>query len=311
MLPSRATFGDIAKLTTTAALGLSGFAPKSVRPPVVKRSAALMQRAALTTALEMTQLIGRVLPEASAEEGHWIAEEMQRTRIENVVCRGAGIFGRNWPAEIEVRGIEHLEHAHARGRGVVMWLMSFLDATPFNLVAAGAGHPVTHLSAVDHLVSGDGRVSQAFVAPLLLRGEVRSQAGRIVIPSGGGLGYVRDLRSVLEEDRGTISIRGDFTLGRRMVDAPHLGGVASFPTGAPSLAHQTGAVLLTTATVRRGPFEHAVIIDEPISVRRDLDRRAFQRAAVQEFAARLDSRARTSLTSRPWQPFLEWGRSQS
>jgi lauroyl/myristoyl acyltransferase len=126
----------------------------------------------------------------------------------------------------------------------------------------------------------------------------------VILSSEGNLDYMRELLSVIKDEHGTVSIRGDTLRGRRRVEAPFLGAVAAFPTGAPSLAHRTGAPLLTTATIRRGPLDHEVIIDRPISVARDLARSAFQHAAVQEYASRLEQRIRDHPGSRPWLPVI-------
>ncbi len=301
MLVTRGTISDLGKLTAT--LGMGGIA--AITPRVahrvllagLARTGTLVRRSQLD---ELAERMGEQFPGTTFEERRGIAVEMRTVRIEHAMCRGYGAFRRGWPARVTTTGADHLRAARAEGRGVVIWVMTFLDLTPFNLAAADEGCPVTHLSSPRHGLSDSGPFSRRVVAPFILRAENRSQGRRVVIPPGGGYGYLRELQSVIEDDHGTVSIRGDYEYGRRMIAAPHLGGVAFYPTGAPSLAHRTGAPLLTAATIRRGPLDHEVIIDEPIAVHRDLDRRTFQYEAVQEFGARRENRTLAHPGSRAW-----------
>jgi hypothetical protein len=200
--------------------------------------------------------------------------------------------------------MDHIHEAHAHDRGLVLWQMTFLDLTPAFIVLAEAGYPVSHLSTIHHRLEYHHALSRRLIAPALVRGEVRTLKERVMIPPEGGLGYLKRLRSIVQDDHGTVSIRGDFTSGQRQIDAVHLGKLISIPTGAPSLAHLTGAPLLTAAVVRRGLLEHEVLFDEPISAPRGTSRREFQSAAIEEFAARLEARAREFRDSRPIIPFL-------
>jgi lauroyl/myristoyl acyltransferase len=299
---------DFGKLAVTLGLGgVAAILPRRAHRTLADGLLAVGSRVRRGDLERAAALLGERLPEITHDERMAIAAEMRAVRIEHALCRGYGIFRRDWPARLDVTGLEHLHAAHAQGRGAVVWMMSFLDATPFNVVAAAAGYPVTHLSAVNHGLSGRGRISLRVVAPIVLRGERRSQARRVVIPPDGGMGYLRDLLTVVERDHGMVSIRGDYSFGRRLIEAPHLGRTVRFPTGAPSLAHRTGAPLLSTATIRRGPLHHEVVIDPPIAVSRDLSRNDFQAAAVAEFASRLASRARAHPGSQPWLPFVQAG----
>lgn len=301
MRPDRGTLGDLAKLAITTGLGgAAALTPPAARSFVVSRLEALGSRMRHDELDEMTGYLGRRLPDRTQTELHAVASEMRALRVEHAFCRGYGVFRRGWPAEIEVTGAEHLHASHAAGRGVIVWLMTFLDSTPFNLAAAAEGFPVTHLSEVRHGMRGGGPISLRLISPILLRGEKRSLRRRVLISPSGSLDYLRTLQATIEDDHGTVTIRGHFGKGRRTIATRFLGEETHIPTGAPSLAHKTGAPLLTTATVRRGPLHHEVIIDEPISAARTLDRRAFQIAAVEEFASRLDQRAREYPGSLPW-----------
>lgn len=301
MRSGQGTLVDVGKLFVTAGLGgIVAVTPQSFHRPLLSGLAAVgsrVRRKELDAVADMTH---DWLPQSSVQQRRAAAIEMRTLRIEHALCRGYGIFRRGWPARVTVSGAEHLREAHAEGRGVVMWVMSFMESTPFNLAVQAEGYPVTHLTTGTHGLSSTGAISRRLVAPIVLRGERRSQGRRVIISSEGNLDYMRELLSVVKDEQGTVSIRGDTLRGRRRVEVPFLGAVAAFPTGAPSLAHRTGAPLLTTATIRRGPLDHEVIIDKPVSAARDLDRGAFQHAAVQEYAARLEQRIRDYPGSRPW-----------
>ena len=228
----------------------------------------------------------------------------RRLRIEEAFCQGYGIYRNGWPANITVTGLDHVHAAYAQGRGLVMWQMSFLDLTPLFITMAEAGYPVSHLSTDFHRLESRHELSLRLLSPILIRGETRTLHERVMIPRNNTLGYLKRLRSIVKDDHGTVSIRGDFSAGRREIEAPHLEHMATFPTGAPSLAHLSGAPLLTAAVIRRGRLEHEVIIDEPISVPRDATRREFVYGAVEEYAQRLDDRARKFRDSRPILPFI-------
>ena len=293
---------DLYALAMTTGLGATAaLTPRSARPRVLSSIVAVAQRRG------ERQPIRRAKLRETEDVRRAVAEHrrvFRSLRIEETFCQGFGIFRRSWPANITVSGLDHVRAAHAEGRGLVIWQMSFLDLTPLFIVMADAGYPVSHLSSAFHRLASHGEPSRRLVAPALVRGETRALGRRLMIPTDGSLGYLKELKSIVQDDHGTVSIRGDFTSGRKEIEAPHLDHVMSFPTGAPSLAHLTGAPLLTAAVIRRAPLEHEVLIDEPIAVARDMTRREFQHAAVMEYARRLDARARVHRQSRPIVPFM-------
>jgi lauroyl/myristoyl acyltransferase len=230
--------------------------------------------------------------------------KFRELRLEEAFCQGYGIYRPGWPADVTVTGLDHVHAAHAQGRGVVMWQMTFLDLTPLFVTMADAGYPVSHLSTAFHRLESRQELSLRLISPALIRGETRNLRERVMIPRNKTPGYLKRMRSIVKDEHGTVSIRGDFTSGQREIDGAHLDHMVSFPTGAPSLAHICDAPLLTAAVVRRAPLEHEVIIDEPIGVSRDGTRREFVYDAVQEFARRLDERARECRDSRSIVPFI-------
>ena len=223
----------------------------------------------------------------------------RRLIVEQSFCRGYGVFRRGWPAEVRVTGLEHVRAAHAEGRGVVMWVMGFLDQTALTLALDEAGYPVTFLSAQNHGIYSSRAPSRHLAAPILIRGAIRAHDRVVIIPDNGNKSYVKQLCSVLEQQNGTVGMKGDVTDHRGSLEAPYRGHRARFPTGAPSLAFMTGSSLVTGAVLRHGTLEHEVVIDEPISVPRDSGRRQYLHGVVEEFAQRLERRVTAHPDSRP------------
>ena len=227
----------------------------------------------------------------------------RRLVVEQSFCRGYGVFRRGWPAEVSVTGLEHVRAARAEGRGVVMWVMGFLDHTALNLALDEAGYPITFLYSQNHGIYSTRAPSRRLAAPILIRGALRSLERVVFIPDSGNKGYIRQLSSILENDHGTIGIKGDVADHRGGIETDFLGRPTAFPTGAPSLAFMTGSELITGAVLRRGTLDHEVVIDEPISVARDDGHKEYLQAVTQEFARRLEQRVRTHPGSRPTTKF--------
>lgn len=225
--------------------------------------------------------------------------DRRRLIVEQSFCRGYGVFRRGWPAEVTVSGLEHFRAAHDEGHGVVMWMMGFLDQTALNLALADAGHPVTFLSAEHHGVYSTRAPSRYLAAPILTRGAHRSMEQAIIIPEDGNKSYIRTLCRILEQDHGTVGMKGDVTDQAGALEASYRGQSVGFPTGAASLAHMTGAPLLTGAVIRHDTLVHEVVIDEPIAVVRSLGHDEYLEAVVGEFAHRLEQRLAAHPDSRP------------
>ena len=261
--------------------------------------------AALTLAFGVVSLVlprraYRLVVRVSARLATPFADDpRRRLLVEQTFCRGYGVFRRGWPADVEVTGLEHFHTAHAEGRGVVLWVMGFLDQTALTQVLADVGHPVTFLSSQNHGVYSNRAPSRYVAAPILIRAAIRSLDDIVVIPDDGNKSYVRKLCRILQKQQGTVGMKGDVTDQRGAVEATFRGQTVGFPSGAPSLAHMTGAPLLTGAVIRHDTLDHEVIIDEPITVPRNQPSEQFVRAVIDEFAHRLEKRAAANPTSRP------------
>jgi predicted LPLAT superfamily acyltransferase len=222
-------------------------------------------------------------PEAAL---HALAEDHVRARIEDMWGRMRGLHRRGWRPAIALQGIEHVHGALERGRGVVVWAMRVGSATVIKQGFRAAGVPLHHLSRAEHGAPAKTRFGAAVVGPLYRRVEDRALAERIVIPLGGSLAYLRTIGERLAANR-CVSLFGEHA-GRQAVEVHVLGLRGRFALGAPSLAWQHGAGLVTAYALREGSFRYRVVVEEEIPVERELPRRRFAERAVRHFAGRLE-----------------------
>jgi hypothetical protein len=256
---------------------------------------------------ELAVLMERAL--ASRRSGDWTAIAAQHARVsaENFWGRYRGIGLRGWHPKIEFVGEQRVREALKTGRGAIFWGMRFSSDVVLKQGFYQAGLPLTHLSDAAHGAQESlTTMATSVVSPLFRRAEDRYLAGRILIPDGGGLGYLQTLRDHLRANA-CVSIFGDST-GRQVVEVPFLHGVGKFATGAPSLAWAEDCALFAPYVIRTGPFEYRVIVDEPIPVDRSLPRKVFVKNAVAEFAHRMELAVEQHPSE--WQDWVAWDRSQ-
>ena len=262
--------------------------PRKLDSRFVERLAALFvflrKPAVYRLALQMQQ----ILPGVGTEDSKKLAREHYCLRTELWWGRFRSLRRGGWRPEVVLRGESRLRAALKAGKGAILWRMWFCE-NPVTLQAlARAGFSTVHLSAETHGAPAASQVGLRWTAPLYVRAEEPYVAKRVVIPRDGSLGYMRELVSQLQQNA-CVSIVGE-NRGRRNVAADFFGRRVEFALGAPSLAHRTGAALLTAYSVRRGVFHYEVIIDDPVDIDRTLDRRRFNESAVEEFASRLQKR---------------------
>jgi KDO2-lipid IV(A) lauroyltransferase len=193
---------------------------------------------------------------------------------------------------IEIDGGERIREALARGRGAILWRMSFGSTTWLQAACWQAGLPLVQLSHEEHGATSRGAIGYGVNRRLYVRAESDYLKERVEVQEDGKLfGYMKVLIRRLEDENALVAIRGELR-SRQRVPATLFGDRTMFANGAPSLAWLTGATLLTVYAVRDGPFRFRAVIDPPIDVDRERPRRDAAAAAVQEFAARLEERIR-------------------
>lgn len=229
----------------------------------------------------MRALLG---PAAGQRDLLELAARHYRTVVEDRWGHIRDLHKQGWTPEIAVEGIRHIQEGLKASRGVILWGMHFCGGAVAKAGLAAAGIRLAHLSREHH-----GRPSRSWLGERLAyfgyKPELRYLDRRIVIPGDESLGYMRELIGLLASNA-CLSITGELP-GRQSVEAEFFGGREKFATGAPGLAYKMGSPLLTYYAVREGTFRYRVVIEGPIEADRGVARQQFVRAAVEQFAERL------------------------
>jgi hypothetical protein len=105
-------------------------------------------------------------------------------------------------------------------------------------------------------------------------------------------------------DNMIVSITAGDWEGVRVLDVPIGQAVLGLSSGAPGLAHLTGAALLPIFGIRRAPGAAIdVIVERPIEPDRNVTRAAWVESAMREFADRL-----TPMIERHPEQWRDWNR---
>src|SRR5262249_24557530 len=150
---------------------------------------------------------------------------------ENQWMRWRAMHRRGVPVSTTVVGLEHLERARGRGRGAILWGMSFCETLVVKIGLHSAGVSLVHLSTAHHGAAWPPtRLGLRIVAPMYTAAELPYLTERIVIPANQSLGYMRALMDRLAEN-GCVSIEGDGVARFANVTARLFGRDARFASG--------------------------------------------------------------------------------
>jgi lauroyl/myristoyl acyltransferase len=251
-------------------------------------------------------------PDAAHYDLRGLAREHVAMLTEQGWGRLLGLHRDGWRPEIAVEGLDRLEAAVALGLGVIVWRMNFCSSPILKMALWQRGVRLVHLSRPEHGGSNSW-LGRHGIAPLFRRAEDWYLAERLVMPSDEELRFVKTLVERLNEGA-VVSIFGDLP-GRQNARSPLFSGYIVTATGAPGLAHRTGATLLPAHVERLGRSRYRVVIQEPIIEDRSLPRPEFIRRTSEEFVRRLEACVRR----RPadwgaWEGYRRWfipGRASS
>jgi len=199
---------------------------------------------------------------------------------------------------VQIKGIEHLEHALARGKGVILWESNGFGRRVLAKRALHArGFPVIQMHGASHLgvlLADDSpgtwlrtrvlrpyfeRRESAFVAEILIIPLVSSMTSSRV--------YVDRLRA-----NGILCVAGDGLIARKQHALDFLGGTTPFAPGMVKLAQSAGATLLPMFCVPTDGQNAVLEIDPPVVLQGSGDRNERIEHALCQFAAALEARIR-------------------
>jgi len=212
-----------------------------------------------------------------------IAQQRLLMNLELNWSRGRSLGLRPTDVTVEVEGIERVDLALARGKGVLLWRMSLTGAPAVNSVFYKRGLPITHLSTPNHLCRSSGWFARRIVGPLVSHDEARYLSRRVIMEAGRMTGYLDKLKNALSANQ-VVTMVGDADRGR-VKELVEVGKRRyAIPSGAPGLAHSTGATLLPCAAVRTAPFNYKLVVFDDASPCENTDRRSFRRLAIEQYA---------------------------
>ena len=282
-----ATKRDIAVALGLGAGYLAGFAvPRRLDPWLARRLRGLFgliegDRPARAAA-KLRAVLG---PEADRVDSAQAVEDYYVARAELIVARVRGMHRRAWNPTFSFEGREHVRAALDERRGAILWRMNLGDTLMLQHAAWESGWPLVQLSAAGHGAKRSW-VGHRLAAPLYARAENAYLAERVVIPGDWtSHGYLPRLVRALERNQ-VVGIRSE-VLARQNVPVPLFESRLALPTGAPGLAHRTGAALIPVYTLREGSWRYRAVFGPPIEVDRSISRRAYTERAIEEFGVRL------------------------
>jgi predicted LPLAT superfamily acyltransferase len=171
---------------------------------------------------------------------------------------------RGWRPAICLTGEEHLVASLRRGKGVILWVSSFVYShLVFKMALQKAGYRATQLSRPAHGFGGSGTAVR-ILNPIWMRVEERFLKERVLIPGVETGPAIKTLRSRIAAN-GIVAITVG-NEGRHTVEVAFLKHRLRLATGPIYIAQSTGAMLLPAFAVRRADGTFDVIIEAPLSL---------------------------------------------
>lgn len=188
-----------------------------------------------------------------------------------------------WHPPLQITGADQLRALEAEGRGAILWVANFRSAGLTAKMALGRkGFAVAHLSRPEHGFSNT-EWGIRYLNAIARRAEDRYLAERVPVDAGLEVTALTRLRKIVKAG-GIVSITAGAE-GRKLTWTEVPGGWFPLATGAPALAHATGAPLVPVFAVPDGAA-FAVEIGPPIEIDTKAPRDDAVRAATAAFLDR-------------------------
>lgn len=159
-----------------------------------------------------------------------------------------------------IHGLEHLEEAHAKGKGVILISAHYGAPHVVSQMLTVLGYPTTVV--VEHT-----QPEELFQVIC----EMRSSHGLRLLPIDGSLiGLIRTLR----KEKGLVGLVMDRDISGTGIRIPFLGEETSVPDGAVKLAIRVGAPIVLAYCRRRPDYRYEAFVEPPFYFERkpaDLD----------------------------------------
>jgi len=197
----------------------------------------------------------------------------------------------------EVAGLEHLQEALARGKGVILWeSVGFGRRYAARRALHELGHAIVQVHGPDHLCGmlDAGASATRLRSDVIRRAcdcwELATVAEIVDLPASKSLAFGRILNDRLRQNK-IIFITGDGDEGHKHVEHEFLGVRKLFATGIVSLARIGGATILPIfCTVDSSRV--SMTIEQPVVVGTSGDRETDVGEALTDYAVRLERRIR-------------------
>ena len=189
-------------------------------------------------------------------------------------------------------GWEHLEHALAAGKGVILWENSSFgrrfwskQILDHNKIRVHQIHSLIHLGGLAS--HGETWVRQRVIRPFFDDAERSYVTELILLPSTGNLAYGRKLLQRLQENA-VICIAGDGLTGAKTLSVPFLGAKYQFSTGMVSLARTSGAAIVPILCLETDDGNASLILEEAIRVGEEDNRERQVERIISQYAALME-----------------------
>jgi lauroyl/myristoyl acyltransferase len=192
---------------------------------------------------------------------------------------------------VELRGLEHLQKALMKGKGVILWESnSFGKRVLAKRVLHGNGVSVCQVHGQNHLegfYNSKSWIAINVIRPFFENCE-RPFVKEIIYLPISELSFSRTLLERLKQNA-IICIAGDGKQGHKFIPVRFLGQTEFFSTGMVSLAKLSGTTILPLFCIQENGENASVIIEGPIYIETNEDRERCLEKSIRQYATLLES----------------------
>lgn len=238
--------------------------------------------------------------------GETFGGHLSRERIEAIVKSSFYEFWRDIflmspsripmaPLRINIHGLDHLQNAVNKGKGVILWESSHFGgrflAKRILCERGFALHQVHgeyHMAGLPNDGSFGSWTRKHFIRPFFANCESCFVKETIHITAAHSLAVSKILLKLLKQNS-IICISADVGRGHKLISVRFLGRTELFPTGMVTLAKLTGAPILPLFCLQENGSMASLIIESPVCLEMDLDRESNLTKTVIQYVRLLES----------------------